>query len=214
MQQGTTSFHAGHKIDPTTGALTAPIHLSTTFKRRPDGSYPLEFQYSRLESPNRAALEDSLTALEGGVQAAAFASGSAAAMTVLQALRPGDHLLAPHDMYFGIRKLIRDVFIPWGLEATFVDMTDLDEVQNGVQTNTTLILVETPSNPLLRVTDIHAVVEITTQPGAGRGHLAQQESREQRYDDDEQPGDETCSSSRGGAQANGLESVSRAKDSP
>lgn len=135
-------------------------------------------------------------------------------MTVLQALSPGDHLLAPHDIYFGIRKLIHEVFIPWGLEATFVDMTDLDEVQNAVQTNTTHILVETPSNPHLKVTDIHAVVVISRQPGAGRWHLAQQESREMQYDDEEQPGDETCSSSRGGAQANGLESVSRTKDSP
>ena len=164
--QETTSVHAGSEIDPATGALTAPIHLSTTFERHPSGDYPMGFQYSRLENPNRTALERVMTALEGGVQAAAFASGSAAAMTVFQAMRPGDHLLAPHDMYFGIRKLIRDVFIPWGLQAAFVDMTDLDEVQNGVQSNTTLILVETPSNPLLKVTDIHAVVEIACKVGA------------------------------------------------
>ena len=156
--QETTSVHAGHEIDPATGALSAPIHLSTTFERHPTGDYPLGFQYSRLENPNRAALEDKMAALEFGTQAAAFASGSAAAMTVFQALRPGDHLLLPNDMYFGIRKLIREVFIPWGLEAAFVDMTDLDGIQNRVQTNTTLILVETPSNPLLKVTDIHAVV--------------------------------------------------------
>jgi cystathionine gamma-synthase len=166
MKQETTSVHAGHEIDPATGALTAPIHLSTTFERHPSGDYPLGFQYSRLENPNRAALEAKIAALEGGIQAAAFASGSAAAMTVLQALRPGDHLLLPHDMYFGIRKLILEVFVPWGLEATFVDMTDLDAVQNGVQTNTKLVLVETPSNPLLTVTDIVAVVEIAKQVGA------------------------------------------------
>ncbi len=166
MQQETTSIHAGSEIDPATGALTAPIHLSTTFERHPSGDYPLGFQYSRLENPNRAALEAKMAALEGGLQAAAFASGSAAAMTVFQAMRPADHLLAPHDMYFGIRKLIRDVFIPWGLEATYVDMTDLDQVQKGVQSNTTLILVETPSNPLLKVTDIPAVVEIAHQAGA------------------------------------------------
>lgn len=166
MQQETTSIHAGSEIDPATGALTAPIHLSTTFERHPSGDYPLGFQYSRLENPNRAALEAKMAALEGGIQAAAFASGSAAAMTVFQAMRPGDHLLLPNDMYFGIRKLIRDVFIPWGLEASYVDMTDLDQVQNGVQSNTTLILVETPSNPLLKVTDIHAVVEIARLAGA------------------------------------------------
>ena len=166
MQQETTSIHAGSEIDPATGSLTAPIHLSTTFERHPSGDYPLGFQYSRLENPNRAALEAKMAALEGGLQAAACASGSAAAMTVVQAMRPADHLLAPHDMYFGIRKLIQDVFIPWGLEATYVDMTDLDQVQKGVQSNTTLILVETPSNPLLKVTDIHAVVEIAHQAGA------------------------------------------------
>ena len=164
--QETTSVHAGHEIDPATGALSAPIHLSTTFERHPTGDYPLGFQYSRLENPNRAALEEKMAALEFGTQAAAFASGSAAAMTVFQALRPGDHLLLPEDMYFGIRKLIREVFIPWGLEAAFVDMTDLDGIHNGIQSNTTLILVETPSNPLLKVTDIHAVVEIARQVGA------------------------------------------------
>jgi cystathionine gamma-synthase len=87
-------------------------------------------------------------------------------MTVLQVLRPGDHLLLPHDMYFGIRKLIREVFIPWGLEASFVDMSDLDAVENGIQVNTALVLIETPSNPLLTVTDIAAVVEIARQAGA------------------------------------------------
>jgi cystathionine gamma-synthase len=166
MQKETISIHAGHQVDPATGALSAPIHLSTTFERHPTGDYPLGFQYSRLENPNRDALERKMTALEGGAQAAAFASGSAAALTVFQALRPGDHLLLPNDMYFGICKLIREVFIPWGLEAAFVDMTDLDQVQRGVKENTRLILVETPSNPLLKITDIVAVVEIARQAGA------------------------------------------------
>jgi cystathionine gamma-synthase len=166
MKTESTAIHAGHHIDPATGALTPPIHLSTTFERHPNGDYPLGFQYSRLENPNRVSLENKMAALEGGVQAAAFASGSAAAMTVLHSLRPGDHLLLPHDMYFGIRKLIREVFIPWGLVATFVDMADLPAVRDALHSDTKLVWVETPSNPLLTVSDIAALVAIARQAGA------------------------------------------------
>ena len=166
MKTETTAIHAGHNIDPATGALTPPINLSTTFERHPTGDYPLGFQYSRLENPNRVSLEKKMAALEGGVQAAAFASGSAAAMTVFQSLRPGNHIILPHDMYFGIRKLVREVFIPWGLNPTFVDMADLQAVQNELQSDTKLIWVETPSNPLLTVTDITALVAIARQIGA------------------------------------------------
>jgi cystathionine gamma-synthase len=150
MKPETQAIHAGQHVDPATGAVIAPIHLSTTFEREGDGSYPLEYVYTRSENPNRAALEANLCALEGGAAAAAFASGSAAAMTLLQALSAGDHLIAPDNLYFGVRLVITEIMGRWGLAATFVDMTDLDAVQQAVQPNTRLILIETPSNPLIK----------------------------------------------------------------
>ena len=109
MRIETLAVHAGHDVDPSTAAVTPPIHLSTTFARDPDGSYRAGFLYSRYTNPNRVALERCLTELEGGAAAAAFASGSAATMTLLQALGPGSHVIVPDDAYFGTIKLARDV---------------------------------------------------------------------------------------------------------
>lgn len=166
MKVETRAVHAGRKIDPTTGAVTPPIHLSTTFERQPDGSYPTGFEYIRDGNPNRMALEKCISSLEEGVAAAAFASGSVATMVVFQALSPGDHIIAPDDLYFGIRQLLRDHFAPWGLAVSFVDMTDLRDVEQAVGPNTKLILVETPSNPLIKVTDIRGVAAIAQKAGA------------------------------------------------
>src|SRR5262249_13763238 len=123
MHIETLAVHAGHDVDPATAAVTPPIHLSTTFAREADGSYRAGLLYSRYATPNRSALEQCLAALEGGAAAAAFASGSAATMTLLQSVGPGAHVIIPDDAYFGTTKLARDVFGPWGLEMTAVDMT-------------------------------------------------------------------------------------------
>ena len=160
MNIETKAIHAGHHIDPATGAVTPPIHLSTTFERQADGAYPHGYVYTRSENPNRNALEQCLASLEGGVEAAAFGSGLAATAAILQALAPGDHVVAPNDVYFGVRLLLQDVFVPWGLQATFVDMTDLIAVQNAMRPNTRLVMIETPSNPLLKITDIRGVAEV------------------------------------------------------
>src|SRR5512138_1287108 len=167
MRIETLAVHAGHEVDPTTAAVTPPIHLSTTFAREADGSYRAGFVYSRDTNPNRAALERCLAALEGGAAAAAFSSGSAATMTLLQGLGAGSHAIVPDDAYYGTRKLARDVFGPWGLEVTLVDMTDLSAVERAMRPNTKLVWIETPSNPLLRVTDIAAVAEIAHRGGRG-----------------------------------------------
>src|SRR5262245_48596669 len=119
MKIETKAVHAGRHIDPATGAVALPIHLSTTFERQPDGGYPTGYEYRRDANPNRSALEECAYVLEEGAAAAAFSSGSVATMTVLQALSPGDHVIATDDLYFGVRKLLRDVFMPWGLEVTF-----------------------------------------------------------------------------------------------
>jgi len=166
MHDETKAIHAGGKIDPATGAVTPPIHLSTTFERQADGSYPLGHVYSRETNPNRDTLEQRITALEGGVAAAAFASGSAAAMSLLQALSPGDHVLAPDDLYYGIRLLLTDIFMPWGLEVSFVDMGDTGQVRRAIRSNSRLLMVETPSNPLLKVANIRELAEISHAAGA------------------------------------------------
>ena len=166
MRIETLAVHAGHDVDPSTAAVTPPIHLSTTFARETDGSYRAGFLYSRYTNPNRAALERCLTELEGGAAAAAFASGSAATMTLLQALGPGSHVIIPDDAYFGTIKLARDVLGPWGLELSIVDMTDLANVRGAMRPNTKLVWIETPSNPLLRVVDIAGVCAIAHEGGA------------------------------------------------
>ncbi|MBI4840820.1 MAG: PLP-dependent transferase [candidate division NC10 bacterium] len=166
MRIETLAVHAGHSVDPATGAVTPPIHLSTTFAREADGTYPRGYIYSRTSNPNREALERCLSALEGGAAAAAFSSGSAATMSVFQALAPGDHVVAPRDAYHGTARLLRDTFAPWGLETSFVDMTDPIQVQRAVRPTTKLIWVETPSNPLLKITDIAGIAEIAHRAGA------------------------------------------------
>lgn len=166
MRIETLAARAGHGPDADTGALTPPIHLSTTFEREPDGSYRGGFIYSRYANPNRTALEQAIAALEGGAFAASFASGSAATMTLIQALGPKSHVVAPDDAYFGTTKLMHDVFGPWGVELSLVDMTDVAAVEKVMRPTTRLVWMETPSNPLLRVTDIAAVAAIAKRRGA------------------------------------------------
>ena len=162
MRPDTIAVHAGRAPDPATGAIAEPIHLSTTFERGADGSAPQGYIYSRQRTPNRVALETALAALDGGADAAAFASGLAAVATVIQALSPGDHVVVPLDMYHGTRHLLADVFAPWGIRATAVDMTDLAALRAAMTPRTTLVWVETPSNPSLAVTDIAAVREVAS----------------------------------------------------
>ena len=166
MRIETLAVHAGHSVDSATGAVAAPIYLSTTFERDADGGYPHGYSYGRSANPNRHALEEALAALEGGQEAAAFGSGLAASSAILQALAPGDHVVAPTDVYHGMTKLLRDVFMRWGLEVSFVDMTKIDEVQGAVRPLTKLFWVETPSNPRLKITDIARVAEVAHAAGA------------------------------------------------
>ncbi len=130
MKIETLAVHAGHGIDPATGAVSSPIYLSTTFERDPDGAYSRGFMYSRNNNPNRQALEQGIAALEGGANAAAFASGTGASMAIFQALAPGDHVLAHVDAYYGTTRLLREIFLRWGLQADFVDMSDLAAVRH------------------------------------------------------------------------------------
>ncbi len=162
----TLAIHAGADPDAATGALALPLILATTFERAADGSYPHGYVYARTETPNREALEAAVTALEGGAAAAAFASGSAAMMTALQALAPGDHVIVPNDLYHGIRLLLTEIFVPWGLQVSFVDMPVVQAVRAALRPNTRLLLVETPSNPLMQISDLHALAALAHAAGA------------------------------------------------
>ncbi len=164
----TLAVHAGHGVDPATGAVTEPIHLSTTYERAPDGSYPQGYLYSRNDNPNRHALEAALAALEGGSSCAAFGSGLAAVTAIFQGLQPGDHVVAPTDIYHGTANVLKHLFAKWQVTAAFVDMTDADSVAAAVRTNakTRLVWIETPSNPLLQCVDIAAMAAIAHDAGA------------------------------------------------
>ncbi len=166
MKIETLAVHAGHTIDPATGAVSAPIHLSTTFERDIEGTYSRGFMYTRNNNPNREALERGVSMLEGGETAAAFGSGTAAAMALFQALAPGDHVLAHVDAYYGTSRLLRDIFLRWGLKADFIDMSNLEDVKKVLRPQTKLAWAETPSNPLLRIVDLAAVAEIVHSTGA------------------------------------------------
>jgi len=156
----TLAVHAGGAPEPATGAVMPSIHLSTTFERAKDGSYPSGYDYIRGGNPNRRSLEAALAQLEGGASAIAFASGMAASHAVFQALAPGDHVIAPLDAYFGTAKLLRTQLERWGLEASFVEMSDAAAVQAALRPSTRLIWTETPSNPTMAVTDLRAIVAI------------------------------------------------------
>ncbi len=166
MKIETIAVHAGHAVDSATGAVAAPIYLSTTFERDVEGTYSRGFMYTRNDNPNRQALERGVSMLEGGEAAAAFASGTGATMSILQALSPGDHILAHVDAYYGTSRLIREIFARWGLEADFVDMSDLAAVKKTLRSNTKLAWAETPSNPLLKIVDLAAVAEVIRETAA------------------------------------------------
>src|SRR5207249_10654043 len=162
----TLAVHAGHEIDPATGAVLAPIYLSTTFARDVDGTYARGFMYTRNDNPNRKALEEGVSLAEGGAAAAAVGSGTAAAMGLLAALAPGDHVLAHGDAYYGNSRLLRDLFLRWKLEADFADMSDLSAVRKALRPNTKLVWMEQPSNPLLKIVALAAVTKFGDETGA------------------------------------------------
>ena len=164
MQTETIAIHAGNLTRSVTGDVTQPISLSTTFFRDENGGYPGGHMYSRVSNPNRSALEKVLTALDKGADACAFSSGNTAGMAVFQALLPGSHIIAPDDMYWGFKKQLLSIFKDT-LEIDFVDLTDVSNIAAYIRENTVMIWIETPSNPLLKVTDIAAVAAITKQHG-------------------------------------------------
>lgn len=160
MKFETRAIHAGLDIGNPSSSVVPPISPSTIFEIDTEGRNEKDLHYTRLGNPNRMQLEAVVASLENGAAAAAFSSGIAAATAVLQALDPGDHILIPEDVYAGNRKMVKNIMNRWGLESSFIDMTSTAEVERHIKKNTKLLWIETPSNPLMRITDIAALTSI------------------------------------------------------
>jgi cystathionine gamma-synthase len=163
----TRAIHAGQEPDPATGAVIPPVHLTTTYKQDGVGGLRGGYEYSRSGNPTRTALHETLAALEEGTRALAFASGLAAEDTLLRtACRPGDHVVLGGDAYGGTFRLISRVLSEWGLEYTPVHLDDPDAVRAAIRPTTRVVWCETPSNPLLNITDIERTAAVAHEAGA------------------------------------------------
>ncbi|MEV4439469.1 cystathionine gamma-synthase [Streptomyces sp. NPDC049577] len=163
----TLAIHAGQEPDPLTGAVVPPIYQVSTYKQDGVGGLRGGYEYSRSANPTRTALEENLAALEGGVRGLAFASGLAAEDTLLRTLlTPGDHVVIPNDAYGGTFRLFAKVIARWGVEWSVADTSDPAAVRAALRPRTKVIWVETPSNPLLGITDIAAVAGVAREAGA------------------------------------------------
>lgn len=153
MRFETRAIHAGQEPDPTTGAVITPIHQTSTYAQSAVGEHQ-GYDYSRTDNPTRTALQECLASLEGGRFGLVFSSGMAAITTLLLSLKKGDHVVVADDVYGGTYRLFQRVFTEFGLEFTFVDMTDREATGAAFRSNTRLLWMETPTNPLLKVVDI------------------------------------------------------------
>ena len=161
----TLCIHAGQEPDPIHGAVMTPIVLSSTFAQNGPGGYK-DYDYSRAGNPTRTALEGCLAALEGGTHGVAYGSGCAATTAILLGLKSGDHVLCGDDVYGGTFRIFDKVMKQWGLDATFMDMSDPAKVKAALRPNTKLVWLETPSNPMLKIVDIAAIAEVAKKHGA------------------------------------------------
>ena len=164
----TRAIRSGQDFDPTTGSVIPPVYFTTTFVQDGIGGFRNGYEYARGGNPTRTALETLLASLEGGDRAFSFASGLAAEDTLLRAiLAPNAHVLMGNDVYGGTHRLVSRVFVPWGASLSTVDMSDLDAVRAAIRPDATKVVwVETPSNPLMKITDIAAVAAIAHEVGA------------------------------------------------
>lgn len=160
----TLAIHAGQPNEERTGAVTFPIFQTSTFGQLEPG-LTKGFSYGRTDNPTRRALEECVASLEGGGHGAAFGSGLAAASACLQLLRSGDHVIAGRDLYGGVYRLFTKVYARFGLDFTFADVTDLDALERAFRPETRLLWLETPSNPLLRITDIAGAAALARKRG-------------------------------------------------
>src|SRR5262249_45498984 len=166
FQAGTTvkfetlSVRVGREVESAAGDVAPARPVSTTFERDVDGEFSRGYSYARAANPGRRSLEQCIASLEGGEDATAYGSGSAASLAVFSLLRPGDHVVAPIECYHGTAKQLRDIVGPMGVRYSFVDMTSVDAARAAVTADTRLIWIETPSNPMLNLSDISALVSL------------------------------------------------------
>ncbi|NNV05638.1 bifunctional cystathionine gamma-lyase/homocysteine desulfhydrase [Geobacillus sp. C56-T2] len=164
MRRKTLLIHGGIPGDPHTGAVSVPIYQVSTYKQEEIGKHK-GFEYSRTGNPTRAALEKLIAELEGGVAGFAFASGMAAITAVMMLFDSGDHIVITDDVYGGTYRVMANVFNRFGLDATFVDTSDVANIEAHIRPNTKAIYVETPTNPLLKITDLQAAAAIARAHG-------------------------------------------------
>jgi len=162
LKQDTKFIHAGAEPDPTTGAIMTPIYQTSTFVQESPGVHK-GYEYARTQNPTRSALENALAIVENGKYGLCFSSGSAAADAVIKLLNPGDEVIAANDMYGGTYRLFTKVFEKYGIKFHFVNMQHADEVSKLINKNTKLIWTETPTNPMMNITDIAAVAAVAKQ---------------------------------------------------
>ena len=165
MRFETLAIRAGQDADPATGAVIVPVYQTSTFLQKSLDTFGA-YEYSRSGNPTRTALETAVAALEGGAYGLAFASGSAATVAALQLLKPGDHLVAGRDLYGGTYRLIESVYKPLGVQVTYADTYNLSAFKTAFAPNTRMVWIESPTNPLLRVSDIAAIAAETARRGA------------------------------------------------
>lgn len=165
MKFGTKAIHAGIEPDPSTGAIMTPIYQTSTYVQTSPGRHK-GFEYARTQNPTRLALEKNLAALENGTHARCFASGMAAVDAVIKLLKPGDEVISTNDLYGGTYRIFTKVFQNFGIKFHFVPLSDLEKVKERISSNTKMIWIETPTNPMMRLIDIAEVVGVAKDAGA------------------------------------------------
>lgn len=157
----TRAIHAGQAFDPTTGAVIPPVYQTSTFVQKSVGDLREGYEYTRGTNPTRDALQELIADLDGGNHGFSFASGLAAEDAILRALlQPGDHVLMGNDVYGGTHRLVNQILAAWGVELSTVEMSDVEAVRSAIKSNTKMLWVETPSNPLMKISDIEAVAAV------------------------------------------------------
>ena len=155
----TRAIHAGQQPDPLTGAVTVPIYPTSTYVQQGIGEHK-GYEYSRVSNPTRARLEENLASLEGGVAARVFGSGMAAINAIVSMLKSGDHVVCGNDLYGGTPRLFNQVMTGFGLEFSYVDTSEAQNVERAIRKNTRMVYVETPTNPLMRLSDLASISQI------------------------------------------------------
>ena len=161
----TTAIHAGQQPEPLTGCITVPIYATSTYVQDELGKPRQGYEYARVSNPTRDRLQENLAALEGGVAARVFASGMAATTAVTQMMKAGDHLICSHNVYGGVPRLFNQILTHYGLEFTYVNTSHVNEVERAMRKNTRFVWCETPTNPLMTISDIAAISKVCRRKG-------------------------------------------------